>query len=133
MVRPTTAITTYDEDGAITGFAQLDAEYIDENLNYIPGAHNGDLFYVDPVDKSVKPNNENPAVISHAGQIVQGTIVQITGLVEKSKVDVTNVGRISVDDGFLDITTDQTLGQITIRAQAPRYKPVTWTLEVVTP
>lgn len=117
----------------IIGIGQLDPDYVDLN-SHISGAHDGNQFYVDIADnKSVKPCNNNPAAISHTGQVTQGTTVQITNLGAKSKVDISEVGLVMVDDGFLDITTDQALGEIEITVRTPRYKPVEWTIEVVAP
>lgn len=122
----------YDEDGMITGFAVIHPDHYD-NTKHVPGHHDGKLNYFDIASQEVKPCNDNPATISHTGQVTQGTTVQITNLGAKSKVDISEVGLVMVDDEFLDIATDQALGEIQIKVRTPRYKPVEWTIEVVAP
>jgi hypothetical protein len=104
----------------------------DETM-HIHGVHDGRLNYYDTVDSTVKPCADNPATISHTGTITQGTLVQITNIPPKARVDIPDMGLTRVDDGFLDINTDAALGDLIIKIKAPRYKPIEWELQVVTP
>lgn len=131
-LRDRISVSSYNGDGVINGFGIIHPDSFDEAI-HVMGRHDGNLFYYDIAEQVVKPCLDSDVTISHTGTLTQGTLVQVTNIPPNSQINVSSMGLIDVDDGFLDIATSAALGELKITARTPHYKPVTWMLEVVSP